>query len=181
MNLDVAQERSRWLSALIIVVLLLDILIWFTVLNERGLVTLVRVRSSLGFLGCIFLLTATVTAAYEVLKPRAKPCKRLLGALLLLSLVPSLRAFQVYTDLGVFLLDGSEYWIDRAARTRDPARAKEFLAVVVSATQYGVNEAENQVLAHYAPDEQVRLFRLLAEIAPNENWRERFLAHCRTQ
>jgi hypothetical protein len=161
-------------------VLFVDFLVWLAAPAEGAAIRLVRVRNPLWLLGCVFLIVVTGIGVWEMLMPHLESRRRLLGVLLLLSLGPALRTFQIYTDLGVFLLDGSEYWIARAANTADPAQARTFLTVVLSATQYGVNEAENQVLANYAPSEQVRLFRLLSEIAPNENWRDRYLARCRT-
>ena len=85
-----------------------------------------------------------------------------------------------YTDLGIFVGGGGRYWVQRAAASRTDDEAVSCLRRVVAATQYGVNVAENQVAA--IPDRQIRmrLWRILVQVAPNENWHgiySRRLAH----
>lgn len=79
--------------------------------------------------------------------------------------------FQRYTAYGIFLAGGSHYWVRKAARTTDPAEAKAHLMRVMTATQYGVNAAENAVRDLERREDRIRLWSLLIEVAPNDTWR----------
>jgi len=81
-------------------------------------------------------------------------------------------AFQRYTALGIFAAGGGRYWVGRAAGEANADVARAHLRRVVGATQYGVNVAENAVRELPRIEDRVRLWRLLIELAPNENWRE---------
>jgi hypothetical protein len=80
-------------------------------------------------------------------------------------------AFQRYTAFGIFGAGGGRYWVERAAAEENPDLARAHLRRVLGATQYGVNVAENAVRELPRPEDRIRLWRLLVEIAPNENWR----------
>jgi hypothetical protein len=81
-------------------------------------------------------------------------------------------AFQRYTAFGIFAAGGGRYWVGQAAGEANADVARAHLQRVVGATQYGVNVAENAVADLPRADDRVRLWRLLIELAPNENWRE---------
>lgn len=105
---------------------------------------------------------------------RVKSWKRRAAALILLISLGWLGLWtQRYTDLGVFLLGGASHWIGRAAEA-DDAEARRYLALVLSSTQYGVDQAERSVLELPSAEQRERLFRLLSDMAPNPAWRERY-------
>jgi hypothetical protein len=81
---------------------------------------------------------------------------------------------QRFTDVGVFAGRGSRYWVGRAAASNTETEALACLEIVLSATQYGVNVAENCVMT-YPPPVRARLFKLLAGVAPTEAWRDQYL------
>lgn len=78
------------------------------------------------------------------------------------------------TSWGIFVLGGGKYWVRMAAESNDDALSKQYLARVLSSNQYGVNTAENAVVNLADQNQQYRLFMLLAEIAPNTNWKEHY-------
>ncbi len=67
---------------------------------------------------------------------------------------------------------GGDHWISRAAEAGD-AEAKVYLRAVVDSSNYGVNAAEAAVKKRAAA-EQERLFTLLAEVVPWQNWKETY-------
>ncbi len=80
--------------------------------------------------------------------------------------------FQRYTAYGIFAAGGARYWVARAAAARTADEAKAHLTRVVSATQYGVNAAENAVAELPTREDRIRLWGHLIDVAPNENWRQ---------
>jgi hypothetical protein len=96
----------------------------------------------------------------------------LLLILVILLAVPAFLYTQRWTRPGIFLLGGTGYWVGRARAAVDPAEAKAYFRYVLASSQYGVNGAENAVNALPDQRDRVRLFTLLIEVAPNENWRE---------
>src|SRR5688572_6113702 len=78
-------------------------------------------------------------------------------------------AFQRGTAFGIFAAGGGRYWVGRAADEPNAHLARAHLRRVVGATQYGVNIAENAVGDLPRAKDRVRLWRLLIELAPNEN------------
>jgi hypothetical protein len=100
---------------------------------------------------------------------------RVIGTALLVGEIFLFVWLQRYSTLGVFALGGGRYWINRAAHTPSDTDARAYVRVVLSATQYGVDVAENAVVAQKDPKIQRRLFLLLAECAPNELWRDQYL------
>lgn len=155
---------------------LINSCVFIAVPNEPESLRLVPSLSPIILVGVVFLVTSFFMGTWVMLAPHLSRKQRMIGFALLLTLIPLFRAFQLYTNLGVFILNGSKHWIAQAASTNDPTHGKLYLGIVLSATQYGVNEAENQILDNYAPPEQARLFALLADIAPNETWKERYRA-----
>lgn len=97
---------------------------------------------------------------------------RVRAAVIIAAAAVSFIALQRYTAYGIFAAGGGRYWVHRAAAETDAGRAKAHLRRVANATQYGVNVAENAVRELDMPADRARLWRLLIEIAPNENWRE---------
>lgn len=81
-------------------------------------------------------------------------------------------AFQRHTAFGIFAAGGGRYWVERAAGEANAGVARTHLRRVVGATQYGVNVAENAVGDLPRAEDRLRLWGLLIELAPNENWRE---------
>lgn len=98
---------------------------------------------------------------------------RLIGFGMILILIALSFWVQRHTDMGVLVLGGASYWVERAAEAPD-AEARTYLSLVLRSTQYGVNRAERAVLALPSAEGKKRLFLLLAEQAPTEHWQKRF-------
>lgn len=84
--------------------------------------------------------------------------------------------FRIRTGFGVLVLGGANHWVDRAAGTGTDREAAAILRTVLLSSNYGVNAAETAVLRRKDARERKRLFRLLAQVAPWENWRAIFAA-----
>ena len=125
------------------------------------------------FLLLLSVGVAVVIGAVCLFRPGVYP--RVVGFSLLCGAFALFVWFQRFWLLGVFGFGGGSYWVNRAARTPTDKEARECLRVVLSATDYGVNIAENAVLKVSNPASQKRLFLLLAESAPNDNWRAQYL------
>lgn len=95
---------------------------------------------------------------------------------ILISLAAVAVWFQRYTDLGVFALRGSDFWITAALKTDSEACRSQCLKLVLSATQYGGNIAENSVKRVHECEDRQMLFTGLATAAEGERLRDRFLA-----
>ncbi len=81
---------------------------------------------------------------------------------------------QRFTDLGLLVAGGASCWIAKADHEPDDEVATKYLSLVLQGTQYGLNKAES-VVSNYPLASQRRLFVLLAKLAPNDGWRERYL------
>lgn len=82
-----------------------------------------------------------------------------------------------YTTYGILAGGGGRYWVSRAVAADADTEAREHLRRVLGATQYGVNVAENAVRRLPRREDRIRMWRLLVELAPNENWRETYQRH----
>ena len=80
-------------------------------------------------------------------------------------------ALVLLSDLGIFLI-GNKFWMARAVAAADVRETDAHLRRVLTATQYGVNQAENYVLSLDDRAARVRLWRRLVHLAPNQNWRD---------
>jgi hypothetical protein len=76
-----------------------------------------------------------------------------------------------HSRIGIKTLGGADYWIEIAAMTPDVEEAKVHLTKVIS--QDGAHAAEVAVLKLDYKDAH-RLLLLLADIAPNDDWRSRY-------
>lgn len=81
-----------------------------------------------------------------------------------------------HTGLGVLVLGGANQWVAKAAAAPDE-QAAHILSEVIRSSNYGVDAAERAVLQRPIKFERIRLFILLATVAPNESWRQRYLSH----
>ncbi len=86
---------------------------------------------------------------------------------------------RTHTGLGVLLLGGADYWVGRAAAAPDE-EARQILAEVVGSSNYGVDAARAAVMRRPKSSERVRLFVLLANVAPTGSWRQRYLSLARS-
>jgi hypothetical protein len=163
-------KRPSILTAALLMATTLTLWLWVLVgpshlvLSNRRLLLLLGVPAVFAGVCCLAIWTFLRT-------PR---CVDRLGALFgVLLLLPLGIWVQHHTDLGVFALGGSSFWIHRAAESPD-AEAIQDLNLVLSATQYGVNAAEEAVLEVGTRQQRRRLFLLLAERAPTERWAARY-------
>jgi hypothetical protein len=97
--------------------------------------------------------------------------KRLIIVLLLAAPVVFV-AWSRYTAYGIFAGGGGRYWVSRAVAAHSEMEARAHLRRVLGATQYGVNVAETAVRRLPRRKDRIRMWRLLAELAPNDNWRK---------
>ncbi len=88
--------------------------------------------------------------------------------------VPAFLKLQRHTQLGILAFGGARYWIGQAREVED-GEAREHLRYVLDSGDYGVNAAENAVAGLSSGFERLRLFELLAELAPNDNWQRTYL------
>ena len=84
--------------------------------------------------------------------------------------------FRTHTGFGLLVLKSARPWMIRAEKSKDPEEAKAILRAIQESSQYGVNAAEDAVRALPDPNERVRMFRLLADCAINDGWRDGYLA-----
>lgn len=84
-----------------------------------------------------------------------------------------------HTGLGVLVLGGADVWVAKAAAAPDD-QAANILSGVIRSSNYGVDAAERAVLQRPLESERIRLFILLATVAPNDSWRQRYLSHAQT-
>lgn len=112
----------------------------------------------------------------------SKPSKLLASALLLVTLmVLGWIPWSRYTELGIFAGGGGRYWVRRAAVATTDEEAKAHLGRVLATTQYGVNIAENAVADLPDHEARLRMWRLLVELAPNDNWRSIYTRRLKTE
>lgn len=117
----------------------------------------------------LYLLGAVLTTSFLVERER----RQALAALAVLLAVGGLGLLQSrYTSVGIFVLGGDDYWVDRAVRAADRDEKICALRVALQGTQYALNLVENELVDDYADSPEVRseLFEILASIAPNDNW-----------
>jgi hypothetical protein len=125
------------------------------------------------------LLAAALLAVWAVAVFIAGPARqRLCGAVVAVALTSGFAWLRIHTDVGVFALDGGSHWIAKADAATSIDDRRRYLALVLSATQYGANIAEAGV-ARYPPERQAVLFETLASATESELWTRRFrkLAH----
>lgn len=128
-----------------------------------------------GLLPLLLLLLAASLAVYVswTLLRSSDWSRRLLSILIIGAMMASVLWLQRFSDLGVFLMGGASYWVERASTAPDP-EAKVRLKIVLDSTQYGADQAERAVLALPTFSERQRLFLLLADLAPSEQWERRY-------
>ena len=98
---------------------------------------------------------------------------RLCAVVVALSLVSATAWIRIYTDLGVFALDGARYWVAKANASENANERQNRLRLVLSATQFGAHIAEGAVAA-YPPHRQAVLFDSLASTTDSPLWRRRY-------
>lgn len=152
-----------------------DVSAWLNAPSDPGSVHLVNTSRTLfaAFTMLVSMAAAAVGSVVFFIRKGILP--RVIGTVLLMGGIFLFLWLQRYSALGVLALGGGHYWVNRAAHTPSDKDARAYLRVVLSATQYGVDIAENAVLAQKDQEVQRRLFLLLADCAPNELWREQYL------
>lgn len=123
----------------------------------------------LGF-GLLLLAVQFVLACINLLR---SGLSRAIAGVIFLLLLFQLRWLQLYTGIGILVLNGDNHWVSKAASSSDARRASEYLGIVLRSTSYGANQAENEVL-DYPLEDQRRLFRLLASQTSNKYWKQQF-------
>ena len=154
------------------VLLVCVLVIWIWVLLGDGRLLLSDHRTFL-IVGVPLIFGGVLWLAIRTFMRRRSKVHRLASVVAVLLLLPLGLWVQRHTDLGVFALGGSSYWARKAARSAD-AEAIQDLNVILSATQYGVNAAERAVLEIHSREQRRRLFSLLAERAPTQEWAMRY-------
>jgi hypothetical protein len=104
-----------------------------------------------------------------------KKRKTILTILFIVVAVGSIYGFiylRRYSQFGITSLGGANYWIEMATITPDVEQAKSHLTKVI--THCGPNAAEVAVSNLDYPADAHRLFLLLADVAPSDNWRSRY-------
>lgn len=69
---------------------------------------------------------------------------------------------------------GHRYWFWKASHADREDVMREDIGRVLGATQYGVNQAENYVREIEDRQTRIRWWRVLIDMAPNDNWAERY-------
>ncbi|MGH2608509.1 MAG: hypothetical protein ACRDHF_05410, partial [Tepidiformaceae bacterium] len=125
------------------------------------------------------LLVAISSGVIVVLVPKVTSRLRWLAGVSLLLLLPGLVFYQRYSILGVHVLGGGHHWVRRAAEERSDDNAALCLRRMLGVSQYGLNVAERAVLRLDDRAQRARLFMLLAQLVPWQNWQERYEHHAR--
>lgn len=102
--------------------------------------------------------------------------RRTIGLLAVLAVLLGAWLFSLHTGIGVFVA-GHRYWLWKASQAESEDALREHLGRVLDASQYGVNQAENYVREIEDRRVRIRLWRALVEMAPNDNWAERYARH----
>lgn len=152
---------------------------WLLIPSDPAQVRLWSMKDCFGLV-CIFIVCPTVLGlGCWLLAQRAPRLERGAGLVALVAVASLAPLAQRYTEVGVFLLGGGSYWVERAAGEPTDAVAADYLNIVLQATQYGLNVAENAVGALPDRGQQARLFTLLAAVTHNESWAVRFRERAR--
>ena len=119
----------------------------------------------------LFGTFASIAAIFVLIRRRPK-------MLLVLTVLWALAfwQFRIRTGAEVLVLGGAHHWVDRAADAGTDREAAAILRAVLLSSNYGVNAAETAVLRRQDTGERRRLFQLMAQTAPWENWRATFAA-----
>jgi len=126
---------------------------WLLAPRDPNLVRLGELPGTLGFLAC--LVSVPFALVTVVLRKRAS--RRAVRTGLTTTALGFLVGFvgwNVYSELGVFVGFGERYWLHRAISSESENDARACLRVILSATQYGIDIAENRVFA--IEDDEVR-------------------------
>ncbi len=126
---------------------------WLLAPREPNLVRLSELPGALAVLAC--LASVPMVLVTVVLRKRAS--RRAVLTSLTTTAIGFLVGFagwNVYGELGVFIGLGDRYWLHRAINAESESDARSCLRVILSATQYGVDIAENRVFA--IEDDEVR-------------------------
>lgn len=75
--------------------------------------------------------------------------------------------------MGVFVV-GNRYWFWKASHAESEDAMRGDIGRVLSATQYGVNQAENYVRDIEDRQTRIRWWRVLIDMAPNDDWAQRY-------
>ena len=167
---DVAKKRLT--TALAVFLIAAGATAWlFSVASSDPAPHLVELRN--GLVLALLVLCALAIALWSLSLLLAGPrALRLAGLQNLIALAGLTGWSRYYTDIGVLALGGAGHWVAEAANAETVAHKRAYLRSVLSATQYGVNAAENAVLEH-PPSVQAELFTLLAELVGPPHWRDR--------
>ena len=135
--------------------------------------------SAVGAIGIALFAWALVSSLVLAIASGASRRQRLVSALSVILLMPAFGWCRRYTAVGILVMGGGNYWVERASQAVNDDEATLYLRRILGASQYGVDVAERVVLSVSDDRQRARLFTLLGRAVPWPTWQQRYEQHAR--